>query len=116
MKVRESGENLTDHVPVNIRKPEVAPAKPKTKPLVIEPQQMQHRRVQVVNREHVVHSPVAVLVGSAEHGSPFDAAAGHPEAKAVWIMIAAVAPLNEGRASELTRPEHERLLQETAAL
>ena len=58
----------------------------------------------------------AEFVGRAVDDAAFDAAAGHPDAEAVRMMVAAVAVLRAGRAAELGGPDDQRLVQQAALL
>lgn len=46
---------LPDHMPMHIRQPSLRPVIVKRHLLVIQPQQMHHRRVKIIRRRHVHH-------------------------------------------------------------
>lgn len=58
--------------------------------LVIEPQQMQHRRVQIVDRADVLRRAVTEFVGRAVAVAMLDAGARQPHREAVGIVVAAL--------------------------
>ena len=58
----------------------------------------------------------AEFVGAAVDGAAFDAAAGHPDAEAVRMMIAPVAALRAWRATELGGEENERVVEHASLL
>ena len=80
------------------------------------PEQVQDRRVQVVDINFVFHDFVTVIIGGTVNHSALHASAGEPEGKAEGIMIAAVGALGEGRAPEFSRPQDQCLVQQTARL
>ena len=71
--------------------------------------------MQVVDVHAVLHRVVAELVGGPVDASRLDPAAGHPHGVSVGVVVAAVV-LGEGRASELSSPHHQRILQQPAGL
>ena len=60
---------------MHVRQPEVPPRIPIRQPLMIEPQQMQQRGVQVVDMNLVLHRLEAELISRAVSLPAFDAAA-----------------------------------------
>src|SRR5262249_35484623 len=84
---------------------------------VVEAQAVQQRGVEVVYVYAIADDVVAVVVRFAVGMPAANAAAGHPDAVAAAVMIAAVIVLGEGplavdRAAELAPPDHERLVQQ----
>src|SRR2546430_14511135 len=79
---------------------------------VLDAQEMQHRRVEIVGRCGMVRGfprpNVAFTVGRAAFG----AAPGHPADKRAAVMVAALAPLREGHAAKLGAPKHQRVLEQ----
>ena len=64
--------------------------------------------------ELVLHRPVAELVSRTVGDARLGPAAGHPNGEAKRVVIAAVAALRERRATELTGPHNERVLEHAA--
>ena len=81
---------------------------------VIDTQQMEHVGMQVVHGQFVFNHPVAVFVGGAVNGPPFNASAGHPQAESLGIVIAAVGALGKWGASEFSTEDQEGALQKSA--
>src|SRR5947208_1714651 len=84
---------------------------------VIKAEQMEKRRVQVVDVDAVGRGVEAEFVGLAQSEARLDAAASQPHRKAIGMMVAAiVAALDHRRASELAAPNDERAFQQAALL
>ena len=83
--------------------------------LVVQAEQVQHRRVQVGDAACGRRGAVAEVVGRAVGLAALDAAAGQPDAEAVGVVVAAVAALRAGRAAELAAPEDQRLVEQPRA-
>src|SRR5262245_25571038 len=79
------------HVAADVGQAEVAALVADGQFLVVDAQQAQHGRVQVVDLDDVLDGVVAQLVGGAVGGPGLDAAAGQPHRKALHVMVAAVA-------------------------
>ena len=91
-----------------------------SQPLVVDAQQMQNRRVEVVNVDGIPDDVVAVRVCLAVRYSALDATAGHPQRKAPRVMITAKAvaqlALAVVRPAELAAPDHQCVLQQASLL
>src|SRR6185436_16526470 len=85
-----SRQELLHDLSVHIGQPIVAALETEREPFVVDSQQMQERRVEVVDVDAVRHDVVAEGTRLAVEGPALDAAAGHPEAEAPRVMIAAV--------------------------
>ena len=103
-------------VAVDVGQPEVAAGVFVGQRLVIEPQQMEDRRVQIVEVHAVFHCGDAVLVGGAVGHAALHAAAGHPEAEAGGVVVAPVVLLDVWRAAKLAAPDDESLVEQSAFL
>ena len=75
---------------------------------VIEAERVQDGGVNVVHVGSACRCAQPDLVRCADHLAALDAAAGHPDGEAPRVVIAALALLVEGRASELSAPDDER--------
>ena len=80
---------------------------------VIHAELIEQRRVQVVNRDAVLHGLEAELVGGAVGEAALEAAACHEHREAVRIVIAAVAAFGDRRAAEFAAPDHQRFVQQS---
>ena len=89
---------------------------------MVEAQQVEHGGMQVVHAHGVLDCAEPELVGGAMSHAPAHAAARQPDAEAVVVVVAAelglaaVAQFHRGRATELTAPKDERVVEETALL
>ena len=80
---------------------------------MVDPQEMKDRGVNIVNfgRISPIERFVAKRIARAVADSPTDPAAAQPIGKAVRIVVPTFAPLGAGHASELGRPENQRILE-----
>ena len=86
---------------------------------VLDPKEVQHCGVEVMHVDAALDDVVAVVVGRADDGAAFHAAAGEPQAEAAGVMIAPVIvrgdfPLAVGGASEFATPHDERVVEQAA--
>ena len=81
---------------------------------MVEAHEVQDGGPHVIDGGLAIDGLIAEVIGAAVGVAAFDAAAGHPDAEAVGIVIAAVAALREGRAAELTGPDDERGIEQAA--
>ena len=81
---------------------------------MIQTQQRQHRRVQVMDVNAVVNGAEAQLVGGADCLAAVNAAAGQPGRKAVGVVVASLVALHHWRAAKFAGPQHQRALQHSA--
>ena len=98
---------------MNICQPHVASTEPIGQSFVVHSEEVEHCRVEVVDLDLVLDGMVAIVVGRAEDGAAFDAAAGQPDGESVRVVIAAVGALGHRRAAELATPDHESRFQQT---
>src|SRR6185295_12618963 len=83
----------------------------------IEPQLMEHGRVEVGDVVTLLGRVEADLVRRAVDDAALDAAARQPGREAVRMVLAAVrSRLAARRPAELRRPDHERLVEQSAPL
>ena len=90
----------------------------------VEANLMENSRLEIANPDRVLGYVIPDVVGLAV-GSGLDAGSGHPHGKGVRVMIASIEAflqggvavvLHHGGASELTPPDDQRLLEESALL
>src|SRR5688500_14704772 len=106
------GEQLLDDVAVDVGETEVTTLETVRQLLVIEPELVQDRGVEVVDVDLVPSDVEAEFVGLANHAR-LEAAAGEPHRERVGMMVAAVAAtLHHRRAAKLAAPYHDRVLQQ----
>src|SRR5262245_223790 len=84
-----SAENRTNHPAMHAGKPAVPATVAECQTFMIETQQVQNGRVQIVNVHGVLDNAVAELVGAAVGRAAPDAAAGEPHREGVLVVVAA---------------------------
>src|SRR6185312_16964773 len=102
-----SGQDLLDHLAAHVGEAEVAAQQLEGQLRVVDAEEVEHGRVEVVHGHRVLHRHVAELVRGAVGEAAADASPGHPDRKALDVMVAAVT-LGHRRASELAAPDDER--------
>ena len=75
---------------IDIGQANIAAAEAEGQSLVIEPEQVEDRRMQVMDLDLILHNFIAVLIGGAVDGAAFDAAAGQPATESIRIVVAAI--------------------------
>jgi len=105
-----------NHMAVDVGEAHVAAGEAVGEAGMVEAEEVEHRGMEVVDFELVLDDFVAELVGLAVDGAAFDAAASQPEREAEWVVVAAVRSLSERRAAELTGPNDESLVEQSALL
>src|SRR5579872_6590372 len=87
---------------------------------MIDAEQVQKRRLQVMNMYRLFDDSPSNLVGFADHLAPFDATAGAPQAESKGMMIAPADRLETGtvfaqrRAAEFRGPHDQRRVEQAA--
>ncbi len=101
---------------MHIREPKVAALEAIREFRVIEAEQMQNRRVQIVHVNFVHRRVETEIVALADGHAAFHAAAREPHRKTIRMMIAAVAVdvLHHRGAAKFTAPHHQRIVQHAA--
>src|SRR5262249_8632197 len=85
-------------------------------PLVVEPEQVQDRGMDVVDVRDPLRGPQADRVGRPECLTTLHATAGQPHTEPVRVVVAAGGALGHRRSAELAAPDYQRVLQQPAAL
>src|SRR5262249_8318055 len=111
-----SGQHFLHQLPGLLGQPFLAAVVQERQLPVIEAQQVQNGRVQVVDVDAVLDRAEAQLVRSADDLTGFHAAAGEPHGKAVGVVVAAVGALAHRRAAELAAPDDQRFIKQAAPL
>ena len=108
------------HFALDIGQAEIAALETVGQFRVIESEQMQQRRVQIVHVDLVLHDVETEFVGFAESDARFDAAAGHPHRERLRMMIAAQfasgvrIAFHHRRAAEFAAPDDQRVVEQAA--
>src|SRR3954470_14298989 len=101
---------------MHVGQAEVAAGVAGGQPLVGQPQQVQDRRVQVVDVNLVGGGVPAVVVGGAVPVARLDAAAGEPHGETVRVVVAAVVVLGGRGSAEFAAPPHQRVVEQAPGL
>src|SRR5437867_3054857 len=88
-----SGENAGNHLAGDVRQAEVAALEAVDELRVIEAEEPEQRRVEVVDRDGVARDVVAEVVRLAVDDAGADAAPGQPQRVAPAVVVAAVVVL-----------------------
>src|SRR5436190_848174 len=75
-------QQIADNPPLNIREPEIAPIISISQLFMIETEDLQDGRVQVMHMNFILHRGPAKFIRCAVDGSTFDASASQPHAEA----------------------------------
>ena len=110
-----------DHAAVDISEAKVAALMAVGKPLVVQPEQMEHRGLQIVHVYGFFCDAVAQFTGCPISQAWLQTTASHPNGEGVFMMIAANEiliglALQHRCAAKLTRPYHECLVEEATLL
>ena len=99
---------------VNIGQAEVAARVSIREPLVVEPEQMKDRGVQVVDVNLVVDGEIAVVVGLAVGEPRLHSSTRQPHGVTVRVVVASVGSFAGRRSAELATPHHECFIPKPA--
>ena len=83
---------------------------------MIEADEVEDCRVQIVDRGHVLDRLVAKVVGRAVMEGPLHAGTGQPHGETCGVMVAAIGPLLEGRHPAKLRHEHHQRVGKQATV
>src|SRR6266581_3434094 len=112
----ESREELLDDVPMHIGQPPVDAVVAESQLLMIDAELVQNGCVQVIAVGGIGSGPVRPFIARPIRNSALEAAAGDPTRERERIMVAPFAALAAGHASELRRPNYQRVVQQAARL
>ena len=86
-------EDWVEHLAVHVGQPKIPTAEAIRQPLVIDSEQMQYRRMQIVHRADILSSEHAEFIGRSVAESLFDATATHERSETVVIVVATLLAL-----------------------
>src|SRR5262249_57010676 len=110
-------QKALDYGPRHIGKPKVAPLESVGQPRVVESQQMQDSRVQVVDVNAVFCNVESRLVALTDGNAWFCATAGQPHSECIGVMVAAViSALDHRGPAELAAPNHQSVFEHASLL
>jgi len=113
----ELQQHVVHNGPFNVRQTSFQAIVVKRQPFMVKAEQVQDRRVEVVDRDNVVDGFVAEVIGRTEAEGSFDSGTRKPAGETFRIVIPSAGTFLEGRhAAEFGTPHDERVFQETALL
>ena len=83
---------------------------------MVQAEKMEHGGVPIVDVALALHGFRTKFVGSSVTEAALNAAARHPGRVAFVVVVPTIAVLGVGSPAELTRPDHQRVLQHAALL
>ena len=84
--------------------------------IVVQAKLVQDRGVQIGHADAALDRLVTDVVGRAVHVPGLESAAGQEQAEGVAVVVAAAAVLRDGQPAELAGPQHDRAVEQSAAL
>ena len=99
---------------MHVGQAEIAPAVPERQLRVIQSEQVQDRRVEIVDVAFVLGHLHSVIVRLAVYHPALHSASGQPRRESVGEMAAPVIAFRRGRAAKLGRPHDQRLDEQSA--
>src|SRR6266542_7025980 len=105
-----SREYFSDDVALHVGQTPVGAVVAEGESPVIDAEEMQHGRVEIMGAGRVAGGFPRPFVALAVGQAAFHAAPGHPADKRAAVMIASLAALREGHAPKLRAPEHQRVV------
>ena len=111
-----SGDDIVDHLAVNIGQAVITSAVAVGQLLVIQSHEGQDGGVQVMDMDPILNSGEPEIVRGSIAESGLDATAGHAHGEAVVVVISSLLALGGGSSSELTAPDHQGLIQQASPL
>ena len=101
---------------MHIRQAEIAAAEAIGELFVVDAELVEDCGPEIVDGERLIDGVVTEFVGGAEDSAGLEAAASHPEAEAVGVVVASAATLGEGGAAELAGEDDNGALEQAALL
>lgn len=101
---------------MDVGQAEVPPGMPIREFRMVQAQQMQDRRVQIVEVDLVLDAVVAVFIRLTVGLACLGTSAGEPHRESVRVVVPAVRVLGRRRAPELSTPDHKRLVKQASRL
>ena len=98
------GQDLFNDVTVHIRKTHISSTKTEGALGMLDSQQVEHSRMQVMDIPFVFDRLVPKVIRPAHTRTTLDPATRHPDGKAKWIVIAPISSLSERGTAKLSGP------------
>ena len=105
-----------NHLAVHIGQADISSLVRMNQPLVIDSQQVQDGRIEIMNMDRIARDVVGKVVGFTMHMALFDPATCEKHAEAARVMVAAIvflgqAALTVNGPAELTTPDHQGVIE-----
>lgn len=98
---------------VYIRQAHVTSTMPDRQPRMVDPKQVKHRCMKIMDGQWMLDCTVAKFIGpSIGHAAPY-ATTSHPHGETKRIVIAAISSLGKGCASKLSSPDDESFIEQS---
>src|SRR5260370_5888953 len=113
---------ISDHFARNVGQTKIAAAIPVCEPSMVQPKEVQNRRVEVVNMDRLLHGFEPKIVRGAVRHSAFHASSGKQHGKPMTVVVTAVlhfhqpADFDRRRPSELTADDDNRVPEKPVSL
>ena len=112
-----SGQQFLDHGTVDVGETVATALELVGQSFVIDSQQVQHRRVQVVEMDSTGRNVVPEFIGCSMNAASPNASTCHPHGEATWMVVASEVLLDLSlavtRSAEFAPPNHQRLIEHT---
>src|SRR5262249_10930997 len=102
-----SRQHLFNHLSVYVGEPAFRPAVPEGKPRVIDAEQVQHSRMEIIGRRSIARGLPAPLVTLSVCHAALDARARHPAYERAAVVVAAFGSLSERHAAKFGVPQQQ---------
>jgi hypothetical protein len=109
-------QNLTHHATSNIGQAKWSPMMRIRQPLMVDPKQMQHRRMQVMDMNSILNSVIPKVICHSMSDPPLYATTSHPHRKPMVIMLATIPILRMRGPTKLSSPNHQRIVKQPSLL
>ena len=73
---------------------------------------MQHRGMQIVDRDHIFHAAVSEFVRSTVAQATFDTTTSQQRSAGIAIVVSSGAVLGNGQSTKLTGPDDQRIVEQ----
>lgn len=105
-----------NHLAVHIGQADISSLVRMDQPLVIDSQEVQDGRIEIMNVDRIASDVVGEVVGFTMHMPLFDPATCEEHAEAARVMVAAIVLLGEPTLTvdgpaELSTPDHQRVIE-----
>src|SRR5262245_43087851 len=93
-RLSDSSDEILHHSSLDVRQPEVAPAVPERKPLVIQTKLVQYGRMDVIGMNRILDGLKPKIVRGAIHHSALESSASQQHGESLAVVIAPILHTN----------------------